>query len=263
VIESTEVLVDDPEEKLVNNRRRVRRHGEVFTPSRIVKQMLDLPSIREASQDLTMTFFEPGTGQGAFLVEVLRRKLLTVEKYYNDTLIRYENYSLLALSTLYGIELLEDNTKICAMELYRVFYDAYLKQLKKYNRKPKPSVLGSAELIIAKNIVQGDFLTKWSPNGTPVVFSEWKVLNLEKLPTSLIVQRTEYTLEEVGRGVTKRAGALVDVHGQKGQLFLPFDANGHEAQATRQLAIVMRYLPCKITSVNREELEEFNGEDTH
>lgn len=68
-------------ERLINNKRRVRKHGEVFTPSHIVKKMLDVPSISEACEDLTATFFEPGAGEGAFLVEVLKRKLRTVEKH--------------------------------------------------------------------------------------------------------------------------------------------------------------------------------------
>ncbi|HHT72942.1 MAG TPA: methylase [Firmicutes bacterium] len=241
-------------ERLINNKRRVRKHGEVFTPSHIVKKMLDVPSISEACEDLTATFFEPGAGEGAFLVEVLKRKLRTVEKHHSDTLERYENYSLLVLSTLYGIELLEDNTKICVMELYRVFYDSYLKQLKKHSRRAKSSVLYSAELIIAANIVQGDFLTKQSPGGTPVVFSEWKILNLEQLPMTLMVQRTEYTLEEIESGVTKEAGTVVNPLEPKGQIALPFLDNDEGPQAAVPRGTELRYLPCKITAVHREEL---------
>lgn len=253
------VSTETSTEKLINNRKRVRKHGEVFTPSHIVKKMLSLPSIKEACEDLTTTFFEPGAGEGAFLVEVLNRKLRMVERHWGDTLERYENYSLLALSTLYGIELLEDNTKVCVMKLNRVFYDAYLRQLRKYNRKTKPSVVESAELILAKNIVQGDFLTKLSSNGTPIVFSEWKVLNLEKRPVSLMVQRTEYTLEEIEAGVTKEAGFIVNPHEPKGQLTLTFYEDEQDSQDTPSLDTETRYLPCKITSVYREELVQVDG----
>jgi hypothetical protein len=120
------VASDSSTEKIINNRKRVRNHGEVFTPSHIVKRMLSLKSIKEACESLTATFLEPGAGEGAFLVEVLKRKLRMVERCFGDSLERYENYSLLALSTLYGIELLEDNTKVCVMKLSRAFYDAYL-----------------------------------------------------------------------------------------------------------------------------------------
>ncbi len=256
-----DVASDTSSEKLINNRKRVRNHGEVFTPSHIVKRMLSLPSIKEACESLTTTFLEPGAGEGAFLVEVLKRKLRMVEKDFGDTLDRYENYSLLALSTVYGIELLEDNTKVCVMKLNRVFYDAYLRQLKKHNRKPKPSVMASAELIIAKNIVQGDFLTKLGPRGKPIVISEWRPLNLERFPISIVVHRTEYTLTEIEKGVTKQAGSLVNPYEPKGQMPLPFEENDQDSQKSLHPYTAVRYLPCKITSVHREELEQINGQD--
>ena len=256
-----DVASDTSSEKLINTRKRVRNHGEVFTPSHIVKRMLSLPSIKEACESLTTTFLEPGAGEGAFLVEVLKRKLRMVEKDFGDTLDRYENYSLLALSTVYGIELLEDNTKVCVMKLNRVFYDAYLRQLKKHNRKPKPSVMASAELSIAKNIVQGDFLTKLGPRGKPIVISEWRPLNLERFPISIVVHRTEYTLTEIEKGVTKQAGSLVNPYEPKGQMPLPFEENDQDSQKSLHPYTAVRYLPCKITSVHREELEQINGQD--
>ena len=255
-----DVASDTSSEKLINNRKRVRNHGEVFTPSHIVKRMLSLPSIKEACESLTTTFLEPGAGEGAFLVEVLKRKLRMVEKDFGDTLDRYENYSLLAVSTVYGIELLEDNAKVCVMKLNRIFYDAYLKQLKKHNRKPKPSVMASAELIIAKNIAQGDFLTKLGPGGKPIVINEWKPLNLERFPNSIVVQRTEYTLTEIEEGVSKEAGTLVNPYEPKGQMPLPFEENDQDSQKSLHPYTAVRYLPCKITSVHREELEQIDGQ---
>lgn len=243
-------------EKLINSRKRVRKHGEVFTPSHIVRKMLDLPSINEACQDLTKTFFEPGAGEGAFLVEILKRKLSMVDKQYSDTLARYENYSLLALSTLYGIELLDDNARFCSMALYQIYHDAYREQLDKHNRKPKPSVINSARLIIAKNIVQGDFLTKLTTRGTPVVFSEWEAINLERKPIVLRVQRTEYTLEEIEEGITKASGTVVNPNEQKGQMAFSF-SNGGEPESQDEPKLL--YLPCKITSVHGEEQEHVDG----
>ncbi len=146
------------------------------------------------------------------------------------------------------------------MKLNRVFYDAYLKQLKKHSRKPKPSVMASAELIIAKNIAQGDFLTKLGPGGKPIVINEWKPLNLERFPNSLVVQRTEYTLTEIEEGVTKEAGSLVNPYEPKGQMHLPFEENDQDTQTSLRPYTAVRYLPCKITSVHREELEQIDGQ---
>ncbi len=252
--ESKNEQMDHSSENLIKSKKRVRKHGEVFTPSRIVKKMLDLPAIDEACSNLTKTFFEPGAGEGAFLVEILKRKLSMVEKEYSDTLARYENYSLLALSTLYGVELLPDNTSYCTMALYDVYREFYEKQLKKYQKKAKPSVINSARLIISRNIRQGDFLTKLTEGGNPVVFSEWKPLNLEKNPIVLKVQRTEYTLEEIELGINKKAGEVVDLNEQKGQMSLSF--GNEDTEECIPVIPIVHYIPCNITSVHREEQEE-------
>src|SRR5699024_12107836 len=100
--------------------------------------MLDLPEIKEACENLTATFLEPAAGEGAFLVEILERKLGLVANKYNNNLIQYENHSLLALTTLYGIELLEDNTQTCVMNMIHKFYENYYQQVQhneeKYNK---------------------------------------------------------------------------------------------------------------------------------
>lgn len=104
-----ESSIKSSNEKIIKNKNRVQNHGEVFTPKRIVRKVLDLPGVREACQNITSTFLEPAAGEGIFLVEILKRKINMIEKRYGKDLTSYENYSLLALSTLYGVELLEDN----------------------------------------------------------------------------------------------------------------------------------------------------------
>ena len=60
-------------EQLIKSRKRVREHGEVFTPAWLVKQMCDLlpPEMWEKEK----TFLEPCCGTGNFLVEILSRSL--------------------------------------------------------------------------------------------------------------------------------------------------------------------------------------------
>src|SRR5690554_2365933 len=90
-------LLDLTYERIIKSKRRVRKHGEVFTPKRIVNKMIDLPGIREACYNLTSTFLEPAAGEGIFLSEILNRKLKMVIKNYGENITKYENYSLLAL----------------------------------------------------------------------------------------------------------------------------------------------------------------------
>jgi len=114
---------------------------------------------------LTATFLEPAAGEGVFLVEILMRKLKMVSDKYNNDLNQFENYSLLALTTLHGIELLEDNAQTCAMNMFQLYYDIYQKQAKYHKGNMKIKVLDSAKTIISTNIKEGDFLTKKRVDG--------------------------------------------------------------------------------------------------
>lgn len=243
-------------EKIINNKKRVQNHGEVFTPKKIINKMLDLPNICEACQNLTSTFLEPAAGEGAFLVEVLNKKINMIIKKYSDDLTSYENYSLLALSTLYGVELLEDNALKCVMNMYQAYYEAYQNQARRYEKNMKAKVLNSAKLIISKNIVQGNFLTKLSYNGNPLVFSEWQVLNFHKGAKVLKVQRTEYTLHEILEGVKKGNGET-SIHLPKMKQLDLFDLfDGEETGKAEKKQ--MKYIPVEITNVYKEEMEGIN-----
>jgi type I restriction-modification system DNA methylase subunit len=84
---------------------RVKETAEVFTPTPLVQEMLDnLP--QDLFEDSTKTFLDPSCGDGQFLSEVVIRKMersgCTLEQ---------------ALSTTYGVELMEDNVKLCKERL--------------------------------------------------------------------------------------------------------------------------------------------------
>lgn len=182
---------------ITKNKKRVRDYGEVFTPKKIVNDILDMPRMDKASSAIGTKFLEPAAGEGAFLVEILRRKLKTVVRDQAPSLIGVENYSLFALSTLYGIELLEDNAQLCVMNLFEVYFKFYQKEALKYGKNIKDNVLQSAKFIISKNIVQGDFLKRVASDGQPIVFTEWQIVNLRKGNKKLFVKPKEYTLDEI------------------------------------------------------------------
>ena len=101
----TEVLKE--RERQVKSRERVTQHGEVFTAEREVNAMLDL--VKDETERIDSRFLEPACGNGNFLAEILRRKLGVVNKQYGRNLPDYEKYSILALSSIYGDDLLEHN----------------------------------------------------------------------------------------------------------------------------------------------------------
>lgn len=86
---------------------RVKKHGEVFTPEATVKQMCDLLEEQNSDEDPFLpeaTFLEPSCGDGAFVVEILRRKFDRCRKRADYTA---------ALESVYGFELLADNVARC------------------------------------------------------------------------------------------------------------------------------------------------------
>lgn len=196
-------------ERLIKSKQRVQKHGEVFTPNWMVEKMLNAPGVKEACQDINRTFLEPAAGEGNFLMAILRRKLMMVQEKYNNSQKQYENYSLLALTTIYGIELLEDNAQMCVMNLFEAYKEAYILIVKKHNGKINYDILNSAKVIISANIAQGNFLTKETPDRKPIIFSEWKVTNKLGRNSQLIkVLRTEHTLQEIFEGKNNIEGKI-------------------------------------------------------
>ena len=245
-------------ERIIKCKKRVREHGEVLTPKWLVQKMLDSPGISEASNDITTTFLEPSAGEGAFLVEILKRKLNIVEKKYNRSLTQLENYSLLALTSLYGIEVLEDNTQICVINMFQVFYEFYQQQADKYGKKMKQKVLDSAKVIISANIVQGDFLTRKCPNNDPIVFSEWKPVALCQSKDRVRVTRIEYTLDEIIKRKKKNSGEILNDSLVVEQLSL-----FHNAVKSIHTYLPMKFKTVNITEIYKEELVEVVGQNNN
>ena len=83
---------------------RVKATGEVFTPTPLVQEVLD-----EMPQDLfvdpSKTFLDPSCGDGQFLGEVLIRKIENGSTFEQ------------ALSTVYGVDLMQDNVELCRERL--------------------------------------------------------------------------------------------------------------------------------------------------
>lgn len=213
-------------EKIIKSADRVKDIGEVFTPKKTVDFMLSQPEIKEKVNSLTATFLEPSAGEGAFLVELLRRKLSFATKQSRDTKEMQNNF-LLALSTLYGIEIMEDNVEMLVMNMANTFRDVYFKTFKPEDQSQK--VLKSANVIISANMAQGNTLTRRTATGNPIVFSEWKPIGRSK------VQRTEYTFDSIveGSGPT----GTVQEHTEQLDLFAAFDAEPEEPK-TRNYVLV-------------------------
>ena len=83
---------------------RVKATGEVFTPTPLVEEILDKMD-PELFTDPDKTFLDPSCGDGQFLASVLYRKL--------QNGVDFET----ALSTIYGVDLMQDNVDLCRERL--------------------------------------------------------------------------------------------------------------------------------------------------
>ncbi len=83
---------------------RVKATGEVFTPTLLVEEILDRMD-QQLFIDPNKTFLDPSCGDGQFLASVLYRKL--------QNGIDFEQ----AISTCYGVDLMQDNVDLCRERL--------------------------------------------------------------------------------------------------------------------------------------------------
>lgn len=169
----------------VKTKKRVADHGEVFTSEREVNAMLDL--VKQETLRIDSRFLEPACGTGNFLAEILRRKLDVVESRYKKSQLEFERYAVTAVSSIYGIDILEDNVEECRERLFEIFDKKY-RQLFKANCTDK--CMNSIRFILSRNILWGDALTLKTVCGNedPIVFSEWSAVN------GSMIKRRDYTL---------------------------------------------------------------------
>ena len=161
------------ETKQVKSRKRVADHGEVFTNEREVNAMLDL--VKHETERIESRFLEPACGNGNFLAEVLRRKLAVVDKRYSKSQIEWERYAVIAVSSIYGVDILEDNAQECRERLYNIFNERYISLFKD---KCKDECRRSVKFLLSRNILWGDALDFTNPiTKEPIIFSEWSAVN--------------------------------------------------------------------------------------
>lgn len=158
-------------EQQVKSRQRVADHGEVFTAEREVKAMCDL--VKQETERIESRFLEPACGNGNFLAEVLSRKLAVVKSRYGKSPFDYERYSVLAMTSLYGVDILEDNAEECRQRLFDIWDKEYTINAKfQANEQCREAVW----FILRKNILCGDALTMLQTDGSPIVFAEWSLV---------------------------------------------------------------------------------------
>jgi hypothetical protein len=157
-------------EKQMLSKQRVAEHGEVFTSPREVNAMLDL--VKQETERIDSRFLEPACGTGNFLTEILNRKLQVVEKKYRRSQLDFERYLVLAVSSIYGIDIQEDNVVECRKRLFEMADERYTILFKK---KARDGVRKVIRYILSRNIIWGDALDLKTVGENPhqIIFAEW------------------------------------------------------------------------------------------
>ena len=173
---SSGIFMDTPKAKQVKSRERVQQHGEVFTNEREVNAMLDL--VKHETERIDSRFLEPACGDGNFLAEILRRKLRVCRSFVEqgkNTQLEYEKNTVLAVSSIYGIELLPDNAMSCRERLFKICEDEYRAL---FADKAKEECMESIRYLLSKNIIIGNALTYHRVDKPKewIIISEWSLL---------------------------------------------------------------------------------------
>lgn len=179
----------------VKSKKRVADHGEVFTAEREVNAMLDL--VKQETERIDSRFLEPACGDGNFLAEILRRKLAVVKRKYKKSPIDYEKNAVLAATSIYGVDILQDNVEACRTRIFAIWDKEYTAVCK---QEVSEDCRDAVKFIFSRNIVCGNALSlkKVDENGNdldePIVFSEWAFV------TGFNLQRSDYTFDKLLQG---------------------------------------------------------------
>lgn len=206
----------------IKSRKRVTEHGEVFTNEREVNAMLDL--VKSETDRIESRFLEPACGDGNFLAEILRRKLARVKRQYRKSNSEFTKNAFLALTSIYGIDIQEDNVKECRKRLFEIWDRVYTAQCKK---EAVDEIRSAAKYILKKNILCGDALTLMQNNGQPIIFSQWD------FTVGYRMRRRDFTLDALMRDEEPEKFedngriSLMEIMAEKKQQGWDYDAETH------------------------------------
>lgn len=202
--------------KQVKSRKRVADHGEVFTADREVNAMLDL--VKQETERVDSRFLEPACGNGNFVAEILRRKLEAAKKQAipprkkKPLPLEFEKQSVIAVASIYGVDLLIDNVIACRQRLYKIWNAEYEDICK---GEISEDCQEAVRFILNRNIICGNALSlkvvdeNGNDTDESIVFSEWSFVMGTK------IQRKDFRFDKLLAGdyepkVTKKKKKRMD-----------------------------------------------------
>ena len=130
----------------IKSKERVEKFAEVFTAQREVEAMCNL--IPDEMHEPRTTYLEPTCGEGAFLLEILRRKFKRCKSR--------KDYST-AINSIYGMDIQADNVKITIENIISLC-EEYFKPSKADIETINNHIImcDSLKIMMLLNALQGD-----------------------------------------------------------------------------------------------------------
>lgn len=199
--------LESDQERQIISEDRVYRYGEVHTNKREVNSMLDL--VKNETERLESRFLEPACGNGNFILEVLSRKINTLNKKFNNLEFEYKKNSILLASSIYGVDIIKENIDQTKNKIFDFYLNKCLfkKEIVKDN-----NFINSFKYILNKNILHGDALTLKDTSGSALIFSEWSILNSK-------IKRRDFTFKDLIAFSPFEEGTLFSDLGE--EVFIP------------------------------------------
>lgn len=184
IVENSSLRKSFSVKKGIKSRDRVRNRGEVFTGEREVNIIL---ALTQATSNRYWRFLEPACGNGNFLEAILRQRLEHLKQDRVEWHTKNREFSVLkVLSTIYGVDIAEDNIAECKKRMRDVVFDFLPKKTSK-------GFLLAMNEIMRTNLIVGDML-----NGKDkVFFVEYTT------PMKNFFIRKVYALTDMEAGVEK------------------------------------------------------------
>lgn len=179
-------MLSVPKEKIIKSKNRVRDQGEVFTQEREVKNIL---ALTQATDNIFWRFLEPACGDGNFLVEIVRQRLMRIKQTPTYRPADKREYAIIKMiSTIYGVDIADDNIAECKKRI--------MDEIFKFTpKKSSAAFLLAVKNILDTNIQLGDMLG----GKDKVFFVEYSFHGAEYI-TKSSVKRKVYALTSMENG---------------------------------------------------------------
>lgn len=215
-------------ERLVKSLERVKDLGEVYTPSNIVDDMLDLLPKSIWAVHPSPSFLEPAAGNGNFVSAILSRKLTFVDDALKSdtlpagsTLEAAEFHALEALSAIYGVDISEDNI-IGGTPGHEVACRPRLMKIVKRWHESMPGsdeltqslFIESAKWIVDHNMIIGNMLAR-DADGRPTGRDDLVLMDYTWNPSDKTVAIAKTTLGSVIREAEESQGDILSLFGSE------------------------------------------------